>query len=286
MKSLILRVSLTLLVGVSAEHALYAAGNCDNGDLKGVYAMFATGTVVIALPPIQPGPFTRVGQLVADGRGNMSVSNTASYNGFILSESYTATYTVASDCTVNLKPLIPLPIGPGGSAVPVPFEFVGAIADNGDDAALVLCGVGTPCYVQPPGAVIRVLLSRHSDNRDYCTAKDLAGAFRLDLSGTVVSGPVTGPFARDGRLVFDGRGGVSGRATAVYSGLVVQAENISGQYSVDSLCNVAIHFTLGTAHTWTGTLTDRGKGANLIVAESGVVISGTLKKQKAGKDQD
>lgn len=286
MKAPISCAALTLLVSLTAGQALSAAQNCSNADLKGVYGMLATGSIVVAPPPVPTGPFARVGRVVADGNGNIAITNTASYNGAIIAESYNATYSVNSDCAVDVKPLVPLPIGPGGSFVPVPFEFIGAVADNGNSVAVVLCGVGAPCFTQPPGSVIRVLLSRKDVNQAPCTTGNLSGAFQVDMAGAVVSGPVPGPFARDGRLVFDGRGGFSGHATAVYSGFVVQAEDISGQYSVDSLCNVSIGFTSGTAHSWTGTLTDRGNGADLIVAENGVVIAGTLKKQKPGDDQE
>ena len=286
MKTLILRAALAFLVSVSVGHVLYAAPHCSNGDLKGVYGMLATGTVAGVPVPGFNGPFARVGRVVADGKGKLAIANTASYNGIIIPESYPADYTVSPDCTVDIKPLVPLPLGPGGSLVPVPFEFIGALADNGNEAAVVLCGVGAPCFVAPPGSTIRVLLNRLDNNRDGCTNRDLSGAFLLDLSGTVVSGgPVVGPFARDGRLVFDGHGGFSGHATAVFSGLA-QPEDLNGLYTVDSLCNVTINFTLGTAHKWTGTLTDRGNGADLIVAESGAVVAGTLKAQKPGGDHD
>src|SRR5258706_15260422 len=198
MKVLILRAALALLVSVSAGSGLFAASNCDNRDLKGVYGMLATGVVGGVPIPALNGPFARVGRVVADGNGNIAIANTASYNGIILAESYPATYTVSADCSVDIKPIVPLPLGPGGALVPVPFEFIGALADNGNEAAVVLCGVGAPCFnaAFPPGSVIRVLLNRLNNNQSQCTNRDLSGAFQLDMAGTVVnvSGKFPGPF--------------------------------------------------------------------------------------------
>src|SRR5205809_2809335 len=101
MKTLIPHAALALLTGVLAGQALSAAPHCTNADLRGVYGMLATGSIVVAPTPIPIGPFARVGRVVADGNGNISIANTASYNGVIIPESYNATYTVSSDCTVN-----------------------------------------------------------------------------------------------------------------------------------------------------------------------------------------
>ena len=282
--------ALALLVGTAGQ--AYAAPSCTSADFNGVYGMLATGTIIVApgFPPGLLGPFARVGRVFADGHGNLSIANTASYNGNIIAESYSGTYTVSSDCAVDANPIVPLPIGPGGSDVPVPFAFKGVVADNGNDIVLVNCGVGKPCFAGPTGNVIRLHLRRKDVNQGRCTNGDLSGPFRLDLSGSTVGGPtlvpgvtVPQPFARVGRWVFDGRGGFTGNAVVNYSGSVIQTEAVAGQYSVDSSCNVSITFTAGIPHTWTGTLTDRGDGADLIVNDVGVVITGTLRKQKPGK---
>jgi hypothetical protein len=286
MKTKLSRIAVALLVGVAARQAAHAAPGCSTRDLAGVYGMFATGTILIVPAPVIPtGPFARVGRVVSDGNGNISITNTASYDGTIVTESYTATYTVSSDCSIDIKPLVPFPPPVGN----VPFEFVGALADGGKDAAVVVCGIGAPCSAgAPTGAVLRVLLSRQDKNQSQCTTRDLSGAFQLDMAGTVVTGgPAPGPFARDGLLAFDGKGGVSGHATANYSGFVLETEDITGTYKVDSLCNLSITYALpaGTTHSWTGTLTNHSNAAYLIVAETGDVIAGTLKAVEQGNGE-
>jgi hypothetical protein len=285
---MLLRCVFPLALCISAP-ALFAAPSCSNADLAGVYGMIAPGNILLApgFPAPLLGPFVRVGRVFADGQGTVSVTNTASYNGNLITESYSGPYTVASDCTIDIQPVVGLPLGPGGALVPVPFEFKGALAENGDSAALVLCGLAAPCFTAPTGNVIRVLLTRYENNQSNCTNKSLNGAFQLDMSGTVVSGPyplpMPFPFARDGRVVFDGSGAFTTQTVVDYSGFLIQPESLTGTYTVDSGCNLTMTYSAGALHQWTGMLTESGNGADVMVAESGVVISGTLKKQKPGQ---
>jgi len=292
MKHKLFRIALVLLAGVTAVQAAHAERGCGNKDLVGVYGMLATGAIIVApgFPASLLGPFARVGRVVADGNGNISVANLASYNGVLIPESYNATYTVNSDCSVDIRPVVGLPIGPGGALEPVPFEFIGALADDGNSAAVVLCGLGpgVPCFPSPmpTGNVIRVLLSSQDDNRSSCQTRDLSGAFQLDMAGSVITGGMPVPFARDGLLAFDGQGGFRGHATVSFAGLAVSSEDISGSYSVNSLCNVSISYSLAGPHAWSGTLTNHSNAADVIVAEIGSVITGTLKAVKSGKGDD
>ena len=89
-------------------------------------------------------------------------------------------------------------------------------------------------------------------------------------------------FRPDGRLVLNDNGSFTGTALVNYSGASLHTETLAGSYTVDSLCNVSLTYSDGTLHKWTGTLTDKGNGANLIVSETGVVIAGTLRQQKSG----
>jgi hypothetical protein len=277
------------LLAITAVQTAYAAPGCSNQDLVGVYGLSASGTVLVApgFPADLIGPFARVARVVFDGKGDVSVASTASYNGNIIAEDFSGTYTVNSSCLVNIMVLVGLPLGPGGALVPVPFQFVGALANGGNSAAVMVCGLGpgVPCafpQASPPGNVIRVLLSRQSPNvQSTCTTQNLFGTFQLDMSGLVITtsgGPVAGPFARDGLLVFDGKGGFSGNAIANYSGYMVDAEVQNGTYTVDALCNLTITYgPTATAQTWTGTLINQSYGANVIVSQAGTVITGTLK---------
>jgi hypothetical protein len=284
------RIALaTLIVGMAYGQTLHAANECSNIYFFGTYGMYAAGNILVApgFPASLLGPFARVGQVVADGDGNISVANTASYNGTIIKEAYTGTYTVAPDCSIDIQPIVGLPLGPGGALVPVPFEFVGAMGDNGNSASVVVCGLGpgVPCFpvpsanagAAPTGNVIRVLLRRQGLFGPVCSASSLVGAYQLDMSGNDVSGTSPLPFARDGSVKFDGQGGFSGHDTVSDGGGPVVVENLAGTYAVDSHCNVSMNYSLsGNTHLWTGALTNQGNTAYLIVSEAGSVIVGTL----------
>ena len=264
----------------SCSLTIFAAPNCGNTDFSGVYGMQAVGTIT-AFPGLN-GPFARVGRFAADGRGNVSVANTASYNGALVVESYSGTYRVDSDCAISIVTTVPVLFG--GVSVSVPFEFAGHLAEGGSNVSALLCGVGAPCFVQPTGSVIRLQLTRYAERRDSCSSRSLTGAYQANLSGSVISGPTPGPVAQVGRLVFDGEGAFDGSTTWDYSGGIATREPISGSYSVDAMCNVTISYSQEGLHKWTGTITDNGDGADLIVSESGVVVAGTLRKQTLGRN--
>src|SRR5271170_1442888 len=67
--------------------------HCKNETYKGDYGFTATGTITGL------GAFAVVGRFTADGQGNITGSQTRNFNGQIVHETYTETYTVNLDCT-------------------------------------------------------------------------------------------------------------------------------------------------------------------------------------------
>jgi uncharacterized protein (TIGR02246 family) len=65
----------------------------DNETYQRDYGFTATGTVA------GKGPFALVGRFTADGHGNIAGSQTRNFNGQIVLETYTETYTVSPDGT-------------------------------------------------------------------------------------------------------------------------------------------------------------------------------------------
>ena len=284
MPRLLLHRILIVALAFCAGSALRAEDHCANRDFRGVYGMSASGDIVLVPPPFAAlvGPLVRVGRVESDGNGNVSVRNTASYNGFIITEPYGGTYAVNSDCSIVFHLIVPLPIlasigpPPGNlvTLVPIPFTFVGVLADKGRDVVNLL--------VDPPGSTIRVHLSREDHDHDSCTSKEASGGYQLDMSGKIVAQPPNfpGSFARVGNLTFDGNGGFTGNTTASYGGFVTP-EALAGSYSVDALCNISMQYSFGgTGYTWQGTLINKSRDADLIVSDPpGAVVSGTLKQQ-------
>ena len=66
--------------------------SCSNATLSGQYSAVLTGTV-------NGLPFAALDIVISDGSGNISGSGTVVVNGVVMPTSFTATYTVNSDCT-------------------------------------------------------------------------------------------------------------------------------------------------------------------------------------------
>jgi hypothetical protein len=75
------------------EDALCPAGNAT---ARGTYISHATGFIVGV------GPITGVGVMTLDGKGKGLLSSTSSVNGVISKGELAATYTLNSDCIMNL----------------------------------------------------------------------------------------------------------------------------------------------------------------------------------------
>ena len=70
---------------------------CTKSSYKGSYAFTATGFIV--KPATAPDPFAAVGQYKADGKGNITGSQTRNFHGAVVTETFTESYTVNPDCT-------------------------------------------------------------------------------------------------------------------------------------------------------------------------------------------
>ncbi|MBI3894601.1 MAG: hypothetical protein HY313_01585 [Acidobacteria bacterium] len=268
MNSILSRVVVVLFLALSARQSLQAK-ECGNEDYKGAYGVLALGSIVGGAPPEFLGPFARVGRQVSDGKGSVSVESTISINGLILPQSFSGTYFVSPDCTITFSFLETYP----GDIV-LPFTVFGVISENGREVFNTI--------ISPPGTVIRGPIYRRQE-KSNCSNQDLSKGFQLNMSGTIEfqpGVPALGSFTRVGRLEFDGKGGFTAKTYADYNGFAGIPENFSGTYSVDSLCNVTIEYTLGLTYTWVGTLTDNSSRADLIVVSPpGATVVGTLAQQ-------
>lgn len=117
LKSLtVVGILLAMLLLATAFSTSSADARCGTATLKGTYGSSQTGT-------LNGLPFAQVNRVVSDGHGNLTGSGTAVVNGVVSFPSFTATYTVNSDCTGTLTSVSPpgltqnLVIEAGGSEV-------------------------------------------------------------------------------------------------------------------------------------------------------------------------
>jgi hypothetical protein len=107
--------------------------SCNARNFSGPYVVHMTGSVVIPPAGTLPGDFVRVGKLVSDGHGGFSAETNVNYSGLLIrAENFAGTYTVATNCTVNIQYTF-------GS---VPYVWSGALVANGAGVDLVAATAG------------------------------------------------------------------------------------------------------------------------------------------------
>ncbi len=96
---------------------------------------------------------------------------------------------------------------------------------------------------------------------DVCDPAKLAGPYAFQLSGPTTISGTPKPTASLGRIVFDGSSGVSGTASATFSGLLL-GNPVTGTYEAKSDCSVTwkLQDDSGAFQNFSGTLsTDAGR---------------------------
>jgi hypothetical protein len=252
---------------LASTTSLKAAVSCSNADYVGTYAYHSTGAL-LQLPPqgaALVGPFAQAGTLTSDGKGNLTLETTASYNGLILPGNTTATYSVSPDCQITFFVALPDPLG-------VNAVFAGSISENVRQVSLMIA--------EPQGSILPA--QQHKQDVRFCGTTDFAGAYQMDLGGSVAA-PKTraGLFHMIGRLEADGNGLFTATSTTNYNGLV-QKEDFTGSYTVNSKCFVTLNYKspAGENMTVTGPLSGHGEGASVVIASQGWAVAGNLRAQQ------
>ena len=118
-----------LALGIMPELQAGEDQGCSNASLRGSYGFTGAGTI------LGVGAVASVGSFTSDGRGNLAGTDTISFNGAIVRESFTSTYTVNADCTGSSTALVQ---GPVPRTVHVDFIIV----DHGNEVFNVLTDPG------------------------------------------------------------------------------------------------------------------------------------------------
>ena len=87
----------TVVVG---DHAKQDVKYCGGSEFLGSYQVDFRGLVVA--PAERAGPFSRVGRLVSDGKGNFAAKTLANYAGRQVEEDFEGTFTMNSRCILTL----------------------------------------------------------------------------------------------------------------------------------------------------------------------------------------
>lgn len=234
-KSCLAVMLFATLVGLGSAFA-----DCSNATLNGAYGFIVAGSAYG-----EPG--TAAGQIIFDGKGNVSGLETTSFYGAIHTVPLAGTYSVAKNCTGNAGP----------------YVFV---LDNNNKGAQVIIAANSVVY---PGYAV-------AQDAATCPANQKTRTFAANLSGTVVG---VGAVAIVSQLSIDGNGNVTGNGIFDIHG-TISSGPISGTYTYNSSCLGTAQITpqgLSTMNLNTVEVSN-GKQLLLIETDDGTVVSGTFQQ--------
>ena len=249
---------MIVLASFALSSAAWAA-TCSNASLGGTYGFLHggnnSGTPVTGLSQATFDPTT----------GTYTGEVTEDTDGVITTESLTATYAVASNCTVTARVSV-------GSHPAVNVSFV-------------VTSTGFLFLFQKPGGTSSGFgVKRGSPT---CTNEEVKGRFGFETTGTFLAGaPATGPVAFIGELKLtvnsSGEGVISGHIAGSEDGTILTfaEEPVAGSYAVGTDCRGTATIT-PKGHPemhFSFVVVDSGKKMLAIETDPDTVVSGTLVK--------
>ncbi|MBZ5571410.1 MAG: hypothetical protein LAO09_05980 [Acidobacteriia bacterium] len=245
----VLLIAASLLSAVGWAQPARLAPSCSNATLQGAYGFLITGTNT-------GNPIAIVGQILADGKGGLTGTETVSDNGGTFETTpVTGTYSIGSKCA--------------GTA---------AITPKGGTAAnynlTVLPGKKVQLVSADSGTVQSGLLQAQGGS---CSLTGVSGAYGIQQTGEVVG---QGPLVFGGEIVLHANGLISGIRWGSVNGVISSGESISGAYKVDKTCYGGAMVSISNgALTFYNLQVVRGEHAVLFLpTEPGTVASGSWER--------
>ena len=245
-----MRSQLFVAVVLGLVTSALPSNACSNTTIQGSWGFLLTGANSNKLAAV-------VGQIIADGKGGLSGSETISSNGVISSNvALTGSYSITTACT--------------GTATITPSGFPAAkynltVVSTGKQIEMVDTATGSTEF--------GYALARGTST---CTDAAIKGTFGF-LGGGFNSSLVPKAFA--GQVKLDGAGNLTGTETAS-SGGAVGSGPISGTYSVNSDCTGSVSVSFKTKKfTSNFVIVNGDKSALEISTESGDITTTTVAKQ-------
>jgi hypothetical protein len=224
---------------------------CSNATLQGGYGFVLTGvnssSTLAAI----------VGEITADGNGNLTGSETISNDGVISSNvALTGTYSIKSTCTGTAK------ISPSGFPT---AKYNLTIVSTAKQIEMVDTDTGTT----ESGYAVAV-------GNTTCTNAGVKGTFGFE-GGGFNSSLVPSVFAGQSKL--DGAGNLTGTETVSAGGTIISGA-VTGTYSVNSDCTGSASITFdGGITTANFVLVNGGQSALQITTNPGSISTSTVAKQ-------
>jgi hypothetical protein len=250
---------------VLTNFALSSVGwaTCSNASLSGTYGFLHSG--------IGPSgaPTAGVSSITFDSTtGTYKGKDVASHNGVIDTGSLTATYAVASNCTVEATASL-------SGSPPL-------------DLAFLLTSKGFLYVTQTTGVIAQGFGVKQDS--PICTNAGVAGRFGFETTGVFLAGaPAIGPVAFIAELKLlanpsnpSGEGMISGQLAGTENGTILMfaKEPVTGSYTIGTNCSgrVTIKPKRHSAMHFSLLVVDGGKEMLAIETDANTVVSGTMMK--------
>jgi hypothetical protein len=235
------KLGFALLLGLCLSG--YASASCTNATLVGNYGFTVTGVD-------SSGELSAsVGQLTADGKGNLTGIFTNSTAGVISSDvALTGTYSVKTNCTGTMT------ITPSGSTA---TNFSLVVVSSGGQFELVETKAGSSQY----GYAL-------AQGKATCTNAGVKNTFGFRGGGYTF--PSLAPNAWAGQVKLDGLGGFTGSESASLGG-TIESFSLTGSYSVSSNCTGTMTFNGSTVTHTNFVIVNGGQSAMHIQTDAGTI---------------
>jgi len=114
---------------------------------------------------------------------------------------------------------------------------------------------------------------------EVCNPANLVGPYAFQLTGSTDISGTPKPTVSIGRITFDGEGGLSGTASAAFSGLLL-GNPVTGSYEAKADCSVTwkLQDDSGAFQNFSGTLSTDGTRVQFKQTDPGGAQSGIMKK--------
>jgi hypothetical protein len=269
---------LTMMSAMMATHAEAGSADkrreraCTNASLRGTFGFTAQGVTLAGSPvpaPLQ-GAFASSGVSTFDGRGNLVLTATSSFDGVVQGPATVkGTYDVADDCTYT------------------------SVAENGVTFRAVIVSGGDELLIlqATPGVVISGIAQRQGrtweklanllDSTPSCGAAAIRGTYGFLANGAAeaptVSPELAGPLMGVGTVAFDKGGSFTLVATRSVNGtLDPEPLVLTGSYSFTDRCSFRMAFDVG--FTFNATIVEGGEELLFIETDPGTTLTVRAKR--------
>ena len=228
-----------------------ASASCSNASLSGQFGYFH------GRPSGAAGARVLVGQMNADGKGNVSGSWTMSLNGTITSGSFTGTYSIAKNCTGTMTL---------SNEDMSPADYTIVLDDSHHGFQMLQTDSGT---AQPGFAI--------AQGNANCALTGKKQTLATNLLGTLY--PSDDIEAIVGQVTLDGKGNISGSETFSIGGVITES-SAAGTYTLNENCTGTMQITPSGQATmnFNTVVVDGGKEVLLIESDNNTTVSGTAQE--------